>query len=164
MHFVKLYLDAKSVNDYVHSTLSDEEKERYKDLFFFMHKAETCMDASVEITLVGTPSDGCPVDTNPRRSKIDLSKLVHTSENSSELLPCPFCGGKISLLVCDDEGNVHDEEYEKDPWSGLSYKLEHTTNDDPSNECPIATDEGEGLGGWSYDTREEAIEAWNNRC
>lgn len=113
---------------------------------------------------LGTPSDDCPADTNPRRSKIDLSKLVHTSKNSSELLPCPFCGGKVSLLICDDEGNVHDEEYEKDPWSGLSYKLEHTTNDDSSNECPIATDEGEGLGGWSYDTREEAVEAWNNRC
>ena len=27
MNFVKLYLDAKSANDYVHASLTDEEKE-----------------------------------------------------------------------------------------------------------------------------------------
>ena len=28
-----------------------------------------------------------------------------------ELKPCPFCGGKVSLVLCDDEGNLHDEAY-----------------------------------------------------
>ena len=100
MHFVKLYLDAKSANDYVHASLTDEEKEIYKDLFFFMHKAETCIDGSVEITLVGTPSDNQPTDANQPRRKIDMQKLLHT--HSSELMPCPFCGGKASILVCDE--------------------------------------------------------------
>jgi hypothetical protein len=36
-------------------------------------------------------------------------------------LKCPFCGGKVRILVCDDEGNVHDDDYENDPWSGLSF-------------------------------------------
>ena len=25
-----------------------------------------------------------------------------------ELLPCPFCGSEIRIVVCDDEGNIHD--------------------------------------------------------
>lgn len=161
MHFVKLYLDAKSANDYVHASLTDEEKERYKDLFFFMHKAETCIDGSVEITLVGTPSDNHPIEatTQPRR-KFDIQKLIHT--HSSELMPCPFCGGKASILVCDDEGNIHDESYEQDPWSGLGYMLQHTREDVPEDiDCPIATSKGEGLGMLIYDTREEATEVWN---
>ena len=24
-----------------------------------------------------------------------------------KLKPCPFCGGKVSLVLCDDEGNLH---------------------------------------------------------
>lgn len=26
-----------------------------------------------------------------------------------ELLSCPFCGKTPEILVCDDEGNIHDE-------------------------------------------------------
>lgn len=36
-----------------------------------------------------------------------------------ELKPCPFCGGQVKFLIMDDEFNIRDEEYEKDPWSGL---------------------------------------------
>lgn len=80
------------------------------------------------------------------------------------LKTCPFCGAKISVVICDDEGNIHDEEYEKAPWSGLGYRLYHDIADDPTGSCPIAGYEGEGLLGiWLYDTRNEAIDAWNRR-
>ena len=81
------------------------------------------------------------------------------------LKPCPFCGAEIKIVVCDDEGNIQKEEYEKKPWSGLGYQLYHDINDDPTNSCPIAGHEGEGeLGVWIYDTKEAAVEAWNRRA
>ena len=84
----------------------------------------------------------------------------------SKLKPCPFCGSEIHIIVCDDEGNCnHKEDYEENPWSGLGYGLYHDIADDPKEECPIARHEGEGLlGMFIYDTREEAIEAWNRRA
>lgn len=78
--------------------------------------------------------------------------------------PCPFCGGKASVTISDDEGNDRDEEYENDPWSGLSFKLNHTY--DQNKECPIASysrEEGGTLGVYLYGSREEAIKAWNTR-
>ena len=46
-----------------------------------------------------------------------------------ELCQCPYCGlDKIFVGVHDDEGNYHGRvgcEYEKSPWSGLSYALHH---------------------------------------
>ena len=82
------------------------------------------------------------------------------------LKPCPFCGGEIRIIVCDDEGNRHDDEYENDPWSGLGYMLYHDIADVSEGEkCPIARHEGEGeLGIWIYDARQDAIEAWNRRA
>lgn len=82
----------------------------------------------------------------------------------TELKPCPFCGSNIRIVVCDDEGNIRDDDCENDPWSGLGFKLYHDITDSPDYDCPIARHEGEGeLGIWIYDTREEAIEAWNRR-
>lgn len=82
-----------------------------------------------------------------------------------KLKSCPFCGGKVNILVCDDEGNIHDAEYEKAPWSGLGYRLSHEVTDVPEGQrCPIAGFEDEGeLGTYIYDTREDAAEAWNER-
>ena len=80
------------------------------------------------------------------------------------LKPCPFCGGEASLIVSDDEGNVRSEEYENDPWSGLSFKIKHDHYD--NKDCPIASygaDEGESIGVYLYDSREEATAAWNKR-
>ena len=92
-----------------------------------------------------------------------ISKGVTTM--TDELKPCPFCGGKTRIVVCDYEGNIRDTEYEKDPWSGLGYLLYHDITDVPDGkECPIAGREGErALGRLIYDTREEAIELWNKR-
>lgn len=83
---------------------------------------------------------------------------------NEELKTCPFCGGNVRILVCDDEGNVHDDDYENDPWSGLSYGLAHDRRD-MIDSCPIAKfdEDEEILGTYLYDTREEAIESWNKR-
>lgn len=81
-----------------------------------------------------------------------------------ELLPCPFCGSEIRIVVCDDEGNIREDNYEKNPWSGLGYRLYHDVADCKNANCPIAGHEGNGeMGIWIYDTREDAIEAWNRR-
>ena len=52
--------------------------------------------------------------------------------NDRELKPCPFCGATIRIMVCDDEGNTHNDDYENDPWSGLGYQLYHDIADDPT--------------------------------
>lgn len=53
-------------------------------------------------------------------------------------LTCPFCGREVRIVVCDDEGNIHPDEYEDDPWSGLGYMLVHEEAD--GVQCPIATE------------------------
>ena len=78
---------------------------------------------------------------------------------SEELKPCPFCGGKVSVVILDDEGNIKDKEYERDPYSGLSYAMAH---DDPNGACPIATYD-EPLP-WLYDSRDSVAHAWNRRA
>lgn len=78
-----------------------------------------------------------------------------------KLKPCPFCGGSVKFIILDDEFNAHDEEYEKDPWSGLLYGLYHSVKE--NEDCPIANQDGEMLGSYGYDTQKEAIEAWNRR-
>jgi hypothetical protein len=82
-------------------------------------------------------------------------------DNIIILKPCPFCGGVAKILVSDDEGNDRNEEYEQDPWSGLSFKIAHTF--DGNESCPIATHLGETIGSILYDSREELIERWNLR-
>lgn len=72
---------------------------------------------------------------------------------------CPFCNGKASIGISDDEGNVRHKDYELDPYSGLCFYIKH---DNKENElCPIAHPEGEITGSFFYDDRKEAIDAWN---
>ncbi|MEK3955836.1 hypothetical protein [Psychrobacillus sp. FSL K6-1464] len=80
---------------------------------------------------------------------------------TEELKPCPFCGGIAKILVSDDEGNDRNEEYEQEPWSGLSFKIVHTF--DGNESCPIATHIGETIGSILYDNRKELIGRWNLR-
>lgn len=84
-------------------------------------------------------------------------------EETKVLKPCPFCGGEASISVSDDEGNQRNEEYENDPWSGLSFKIKH--GHESNKDCPIANFEEDGgnVGVYLYDSRKEAIEAWNKR-
>lgn len=76
---------------------------------------------------------------------------------------CPFCNGEATILVSDDEGNDRNEEYENDPWSGLAFKIGHIHENNKG--CPIAkyAEDGGSMGVYLYDSREEAIEAWNTR-
>lgn len=80
-----------------------------------------------------------------------------------KLKPCPFCGGKVKLFISDDEGNLRNKEYEVDAWSGLSYQLSHHIGTNP--DCPIASHDEDGgiIGIWLYESKEEAIKAWNKR-
>ena len=83
----------------------------------------------------------------------------------AELKPCPFCGGKVSIVPCDDEGNLHDEAYREHPYSGIGFMLHHAHEENSG--CPIASYECDGgiLGGvYIYDTEEQATEAWNRRA
>ena len=77
-------------------------------------------------------------------------------------LICPFCGGDVSLQLTDREGNWRDEEYLKEPYSGIGYVLTHTEPNDELN-CPIATYKGEHLGRIIFYSKEDAVETWNCR-
>lgn len=82
-----------------------------------------------------------------------------------KLNPCPFCGETPTILICDEEGNIHDKDYERDPWSGLYYALRHEIWDggDPNEACPIATHAAEILGTQLYESVEELSRRWNSR-
>ena len=81
------------------------------------------------------------------------------------LLPCPFCGVVPEIAICDDEGNIHDEEYAKNPYSGLHYEIIHHTEQPGAENCPIAchNDGFDGLGTQLYDSIDELLCAWNVR-
>ena len=108
--------------------------------------------------------------------------------NPDGFLPCPSCSSYPHIRVEDDEGNCKDwdPDYEKNPWSGLWYVIEHTRDADPDREsdpiknagdipydkeCLIATEGFEwwGLGSVPriggekavFRTRKEAVEWWN---
>lgn len=83
--------------------------------------------------------------------------------DTANLKPCPFCGGEAKFTVSDDEGNIRDDEYEYDPWSGLSFRIFHAY--EANKDCPIANYEMDGasMGVHLYDSRAEAAEAWNKR-
>lgn len=79
-----------------------------------------------------------------------------------KIKPCPFCGGTITFNVTDDEGNIHDEDYINEPWSGLWFEIVHRAEDYP--ECVIAKPYGESLTGTGYPNKEAAIAKWNKRA
>lgn len=91
--------------------------------------------------------------------------MTEREKEMKNKLICPFCGGKVHIVVCDDEGNIQDKEYEKNPWSGLGYLIVHEEKDVPKDKnCPIATFDYDdsSLGTHIYDTKEDAMETWQN--
>lgn len=81
-----------------------------------------------------------------------------------EKLICPFCGGEIHIVPCDEEGNLHEEPgYEENPRSGLGYRLRHIHEE--NMECPISSagEDGGTIGVWIYNTQESAAEACGMR-
>ena len=81
-----------------------------------------------------------------------------------KLKSCPFCGGSAKIVLCDDEGNLHDKDYAQRPYSGVGFMIRHTHEENP--QCPIAIYEVDGgivSGVYIYDTKEQAAEAWNRR-
>ena len=77
---------------------------------------------------------------------------------------CPFCGGRPSVGIADDDGNdrTNDKKYIEKHKDVLSYFIKHHVNSSPN--CPIATDDGwcGGMMGIStYDSVDEAVNAWN---
>lgn len=79
-----------------------------------------------------------------------------------ELKPCPFCGEKIGYYITDMEGNLRDESYISDPWSGLSFAIKHTISTSPR--CPIASHDDEILGTALFESLEELALWWNTRA
>ena len=82
-------------------------------------------------------------------------------KTSKELI-CPFCGGKVTIRVCDGEGNLRPDSYEEDPWSGLGFVLYHDLAT-AKDTCPIAHHVDEQLGTIIFESRELAEKSWRNR-
>lgn len=81
---------------------------------------------------------------------------------NNKLAVCPFCKRKIKIGIFDDEGNLHGNGYEMNPWNGLQFGIMHSHDDSP--DCPIVTSENdEPIGDWLYPSREVLAAAWNTR-
>lgn len=121
---------------------------------YFTHQALATVNRAACVTL--TMCCLTAINQLVKREVLTMAKY--------ELKPCPFCGGKVSLVLCDDEGNLHDVAYGEHPYSGLGFMLHHAYEENP--ECPIASYERDGgiLGVYIYGTEERAAEAWNRRA
>lgn len=91
-------------------------------------------------------------------------------KNNYEMKPlnCPFCNGKVKIGIYDDEGNLHNEEYEKNPYSGLWYAIQHFYRDVPKRleGCFLASWDStfyEEHIGRRFATKEGLLKYWNMR-
>ena len=84
----------------------------------------------------------------------EVAKEIHENAVQNELKPCPFCGEKytVNLSDCSECFLCADEP----PCDGCNWKKYLIVCNTNIGGCGAAS----GL----YDTKEEAIEAWNRRC
>ncbi|MBQ6535073.1 MAG: hypothetical protein IJI37_07860 [Opitutales bacterium] len=81
---------------------------------------------------------------------------------NKKLKPCPFCGKIPEIVITDAFGNIHNENYEQNPYNGLCYAIAHFDDD-----CPISLhpeDKGTVYYPTIYNTKTGAIAAWNLRA
>ena len=83
---------------------------------------------------------------------------------------CPWCGIKPRIVIKDEEGNPHGHidndmavEYLEDPWSGLSFSLDHSYEKPGTDHCPIVNHPGEELGAMHYYDLNALVKDWNTR-
>lgn len=83
---------------------------------------------------------------------------------TTKLRRCPFCGGRAEVIACDLECVIVGGEDNGLTDDGVHYGISHPCDDDGS--CIVATFDGlfQIVGGWLYDTPEEAAAAWNQRA
>lgn len=79
--------------------------------------------------------------------------IEQVKKAESKLKPCPFCGSRVSIEVCDSEGNTQGDDYLRDPWSGISFSVLHN-----EYEC-ILGGELELLS----DSIDDLVDTWNTR-
>lgn len=123
---------------------------------------EICGDYALDIPFV----DGSvyTIYFNSKRNAETVKHIIEVdgSKPNNDLYNyCPFCGSFPKIIVCDDEGNIHSENYINNPYSGIGFMLEHNIEDNPN--CPIANHSGEPCGCTIYDTLDEFVNTWNNR-
>jgi hypothetical protein len=72
----------------------------------------------------------------------------------NELKSCPFCGGKINIVSCNEDGDII--------AFGKYLGIEHTAEDNAL--CPIALYRGKIMGEQIYSDKAEVAEFWNRRA
>ncbi len=82
---------------------------------------------------------------------------------NNSLKCCPFAVEKQRLYVVMTKEKSTNDNYANDPWNGLWYQIRHSHEENEG--CPIAryAEDNTAIGTYTYNTREEAVEAWNRR-
>lgn len=83
---------------------------------------------------------------------------------TTKLRRCPFCGGRAEVIACDLECIFVGGENDGVTSEGVHYGISHPSKDNAS--CVVATTDRlfQVVGGWLFDTPEEAAAAWNQRA
>lgn len=94
---------------------------------------------------------------------ISMVTIDDVMEAEEKLLPCPLCGENVFIKIFDEEGNIRDEDYLDDPWSGLTFGISHPYKDISSDDdCVLMHWEEEHIGNLYYDLN-GLVEKWNTR-
>lgn len=101
-----------------------------------------------------------------------MNKVTPRQVEAAEkkLVGCPWCKVKPRIVVMDEEGNPKGHfdddcvaEYMDDPWSGLSFSLDHNYKQKGTAHCPIVCHPGEHVGSMHYYSLAALVKDWNTR-